>query len=148
MSTLTALKEQNVLVDATEREQAREALKAADGHLESFEIGTEARSRRLPPELADVLSTVIETLARGGSITIGSLPEELTTSVAAAQLGVSRPTLMKLIRSGELRAHMVGSHHRVKLADVREFQRQRLEAQKAAFTDLRDLLDENGFDED
>ena len=32
------------------------------------------------------------------------MPEELTTSAAAGQNGISRPTLVKLIRSGELPA--------------------------------------------
>lgn len=144
MSTLTALQDRNVLVDTKEREQAREALPFVAGHLDHFAVGAQART--LPPELADILTTVIEVLARGGSVTIGSLPEELTTSVAADQLGVSRPTLMKFIQSGELGAHKVGSHHRVKLSDVQEFQRRRLEAQRKAFDDLRHLMDENDLD--
>ena len=61
---------------------------------------------------------------------------------AAEQLGISRPTLMKLIRDGELPAHKVGTHHRVKTADVLAHRRARLERQRSALDELRALEDE------
>ncbi|GAB3748262.1 excisionase family DNA-binding protein [Microlunatus parietis] len=60
-------------------------------------------------------------------------------SVPADLLGLSRPTLVKMIKAGEIKAHMVGSHRRLKLADVLDFQRDRLEQQQIAFDRLREL---------
>ena len=145
MRTLAPVQDRNVMVDARERKQAGHVLKVLEGHPERLTVTDEKEPERLPAELARILATVMEVLASGGSVTIGSLPEELTTTVAAEQLGVSRPTLMKLIRQGHLKAHKVGSHTRVRLADLQAFRRARLEAQQRAFDDLRrmeELLDE------
>ena len=97
---------------------------------------------RCPADLAAIISKVVEVMASGGTITIGSLPKELSTNVAAEQLCVSRPTLMKMIRAGEIPAHKVGSHHRLKAADVLTVKRARLERQRRAFDELRELEDE------
>ena len=75
-------------------------------------------------------------------IAFGSLPEELTTTVAAKLLGVSQPTLMKMIDRGDIPAHKVMSEHRLKTSDVRAFQKARLERQRVAFDELRTLDDE------
>jgi excisionase family DNA binding protein len=42
----------------------------------------------------------------------------LTTTTAAEQIGVSRPTLMKIVAAGELPTHKVGSHTRLRTVDV------------------------------
>lgn len=43
---------------------------------------------------------------------------ELTTVEAAELLNVSRPSLIKQIEAGEIAHHMVGTHRRLRLADV------------------------------
>lgn len=142
-AVMQAAQEKNVVVVAREeRRQAIEIRERLGGHPERLTVSDEQSRVALPPELARVLATVVEVLSQGGTVTIGSLPEELTTTVAAEQLGISRPTLMKLIRNGEIRAHKVGSHHRVKLSDVRAFKQARLERQRRAFEALRELDDE------
>jgi excisionase family DNA binding protein len=108
-------------------------------------IGEEA-TVEVPAELGILLREVLRRVAEGGSLTLKSLPSELTTTVAAAELGVSRPTLVRMIRDGEIAAHKVGTHHRLKLADVLEFRRARLERQRAAFEELRQLEDQHGVE--
>ena len=49
---------------------------------------------------------------------------------------------MKMIKRGELESHMVGTHHRVKAADVAELKAVRRDRQRAAFADLRRLDEE------
>lgn len=99
----------------------------------------------VPTELLGLLNQVLTAVARGERITVVSVPEELTTSVAAAQLGVSRPTLMKLIAAGDIPSHKVGTHTRVKTDDVIAFRKRRLETQRQAFEDMRALEDELGL---
>lgn len=96
----------------------------------------------IPPELSAVIAQVLTVVARGGTVTVGSMPEELTTSTAAEQLGVSRPTLMKMIERGEIEARKVGSHTRLRSADVMLFRKDRQARRRAAFEALRTLEDE------
>ncbi len=98
-------------------------------------------ARKLPTELGRILQEVLDVMARGGRVTIGAVPEELTTSAAAAILGVSRPTVMKMVRDGQLPAHKVGSHHRMKADDVYAARRARRARERAAFDALRELDD-------
>jgi excisionase family DNA binding protein len=141
--TLHANQDRHVLVtDPTERQQAREVLQVLDGRPERLAVEVDAAAEVLPAELAAILSKVLEAMASGKAVTIGTLPDELTTTVAAAQLGVSRPTLMKMINSGELDSRQVGSHHRVKAVDVLHLKRTRLAQQRQAFDELRSLEDQ------
>jgi excisionase family DNA binding protein len=141
MSSGLVSQDKSLVVEAKERRQATALFEALAGHPERLAVEGAEHPVGLPPELASILATVIEVMARGGSVTIGSLPEELTTSVAAEQLGISRPTLMKMIQNGEISAHRKGTHHRLKLSDVLAAKRARLERQRQAFDELRALED-------
>ncbi len=58
--------------------------------------------------------------------------EPLTTTRAAALLGVSRPFLIKLLDEGAIPFHRVGRDRRIQLSDVRAYLAER-ESAKAAF---------------
>lgn len=79
-------------------------------------------------------------------MTIHSLPQELTTTMAAKMLDVSRPTLMKLIGEQRLPAHKVGSHTRLSTADVLAFRNEQREGRRRAFDELRKLDEEIGIE--
>jgi len=96
-------------------------------------------SSALPDELAGLVKQVLSAVAAGTPVSLSTLPDELTTTMAARQLGVSRPTLMRMIRDGELTARLVGTHHRLATADVLAAKRQRLARQRQAFDELREL---------
>ena len=60
-------------------------------------------------------------------------PEILTTSEAAAILGLSRPTLAKWADEGRIPSHKAGTHRRFKREDVFAFREQRrIEKKQAA----------------
>ena len=99
----------------------------------------------VPPELARILTAVVAVVAAGGTVTIGSVPSEVTTTTAAHMLDISRPTLMKLIGEGEIPAHKVGTHTRLKSTDVIAYQERQRATQRAAFDDLRAFEDSEGL---
>lgn len=99
----------------------------------------------IPRELWMLLRDVLRDLSQGRDIRIVTAPTELTTTAAARAIGVSRPTLMRMIAEGELPAHKVGSHTRLKPDDVTAFLRARHEQQRAALQRLIAFADE--FDE-
>ncbi|WP_431835741.1 helix-turn-helix domain-containing protein [Cellulomonas sp. Y8] len=138
----TATDARRLVTSARQREQAREvAALAARG--EGWAV-LDARgvAGAAPAELSRLISAVVDAVAAGGTVTVGAQPDELTTTAAAELLGVSRPTLMKLVAGGEIAAHKVGTHTRLRTADVVAFRRARLERQRRAFEELLAAEDE------
>ncbi|MFI6041230.1 helix-turn-helix domain-containing protein [Nocardia sp. NPDC051321] len=99
----------------------------------------------MPAELSSLIGQVLDLVSRGCTVTVASVPNELTTTTAAKILGMSRPTLMKLIKDGALPAHKVRSHTRLLSKDVFAFKQQQSAEQRLAFEDLRRLEDELGL---
>lgn len=99
----------------------------------------------IPRELSLLMREILRDVSEGRDIRIVTAPKELTTSAAARAIGVSRPTLMKMIAAGELPAHKVGSHTRLKPEDVTAFLQARQEQQREAMRQLLAFSDE--FDE-
>ncbi|MEZ0363413.1 helix-turn-helix domain-containing protein [Mycobacterium sp. pUA109] len=153
MSVLQARDDRTVLtVDATEIDEARTVstslaeVRRTTAKIE-FEIGSPGRRMvPIPAALAGLIQSVIEGVSRGATVTIHSLPRELTTTTAAKMLGISRPTLMKLIAEEKLPAHKVGTHTRLLTSDVTSFHEKRRADQRRAFEELRKLDDEVGIE--
>lgn len=73
----------------------------------------------LTEQLYDVLKRAAYALSHGQSITILTRDQEISTQQAAEILGLSRPTVVRLIEDGELDAHVPGTIRRkLRLADV------------------------------
>lgn len=108
-----------ILVDESIRAEAKQVTKKVhDRVVRGLRLVLDdGQEISLPTDLVGFLGNVLSGLSRGG-VSVTLLPEELTTTVAAELLGVSRPTLMKWVRAGEIPSHPVGSHTRLKLADV------------------------------
>lgn len=133
-----------VMTTPEEADQARDAADALVGPAGRLVIEQASQDPiGLPPELGMVLQLVIEVIAAGGTVTVGSMPSELTTSAAAAVLGVSRPTVMKMVSEGLMPSHRVGTHTRLRSNDVLQARRARRARQRLALDALRDLEDED-----
>jgi excisionase family DNA binding protein len=133
MKTLVAFSEE-LQVDAGVRDDAKAVVtEAHDRGTESFTVTLEdGQSVQLSPRLSAFLMNIIESAATEGSLSTSSLPKELTTTVAAQVLGVSRPTLMKMISRGDLAVKKVGSHTRLAREDVLAFNLHRRQEQAEA----------------
>lgn len=104
------------VLTAKDRDRAREVLRALGAHPRiTTEDGTVLD---LPTPVAEALAEILEAAADGERALVLRSPEDLTTEQAAAVLGVSRPTVVRLVESGKLRARMVGTHRRLSLSDV------------------------------
>lgn len=127
--------------EMAEARRITEQLDGSTSQRPSVSVTLAGHNVMLSEELSDVVLAVVASLAREGSITIRSLPDELTTTAAASMLGISRPTLMQLIRDGQIRSHKKGAHHRLKVADVVAYLKGKRDKQRAAYDQLRELLD-------
>ncbi|UZF59340.1 helix-turn-helix domain-containing protein (plasmid) [Gordonia polyisoprenivorans] len=72
----------------------------------------------LPENLHHVLTRVVAAMVQGRAVTVAPQSMTLTTQQAADLLGVSRPTVVRLITDGHIAAERVGNRHRLLLDDV------------------------------
>jgi excisionase family DNA binding protein len=72
----------------------------------------------LPENVHQVLTRVVEAMVAGRAVTVAPQSMTLTTQQAADLLGVSRPTVVRLITEGKIAAERVGNRHRLLLDDV------------------------------
>ncbi|MEV4129175.1 helix-turn-helix domain-containing protein [Nocardia sp. NPDC049707] len=154
MSTSLIRDEKAVLsITASEVEQAR----AFTAHLEQARAAAPTETEQsitvdlqggvsveVPAQLTALISQILGLVSRGSTVTVRSVPNEVTTTVAAKMLDISRPTLMKLVNDGTLPAHKVGSHTRLFSRDVFAHKEIQRAAQREAFDRLRALEDELG----
>lgn len=71
--------------------------------------------------LSVFLQNVLAATARGADIGLVAEDAELTPNQAAEILKMSRPHLLSFMDRGDLAFHRVGSHRRIKMADLRDF---------------------------
>ncbi len=129
-----------ILATEAESQLARGVLETLVGPTgELFVSGSAQEPRPLPVEIGRLLQRVLEAMASGADVTVMSIPSEVTTSAAAALLGVSRPTLIKMAREGRIASHKVGTHLRFRSEDVLSERKARRARERQAFRELREL---------
>lgn len=112
---------------------AAESLLRSDGDV-SLQAGGE--SVTLPPELRTLLADVVKTMRRGQAVTLAPIGQQLTTQEAADLLGISRPTLIKLLEQDRIPYVTPGRHRRLRLSDVLAFRELRQAEQRQTLKDL------------
>jgi excisionase family DNA binding protein len=98
----------------------------------------------LPRKIAEKVLALLDAERTTGAVVVPA-KELFTTTEAATMLGLSRPTLMKLIESGEIAHVKVGTHHRVPAQALLEFQRARKARREKAAEALAEFSNEIGF---
>ncbi len=93
--------------------------------------GSDGTEVPVPEELFDILTRAAAELQRGRGITIIPNNQMLTTQEAADILGVSRPTLVKMLENHHIEFSKVGRHRRVALGDLIDY-RSKLEEDRLA----------------
>lgn len=87
---------------------------------------------------AEKVLHLLETEGGSGAVVV-PVKEFFTTTESASLLGISRASLMKLIAAGEIDAVMVGTHHRVPVAEILAYQQARQVSRERAAEMLGDL---------
>ena len=89
-------------------------------------VGIDEHDRiELPQSVHQALTKIVAALHAGKAVTIAPQTMKLTTQQAADLLGVSRPTVVRLINDGMLPAERIGNRHRLLLDDVLAYREER-----------------------
>lgn len=86
----------------------------------------------LPKALNDLFVAVVEAMKRKEAVFLMHESETFTTQAAANFLGVSRQYVVRLLESGAVPFHHVGTHRRVCFKDLVRFQQERSRKRRAA----------------
>lgn len=113
-----------------------------------FLAGATADDRvEVPAEVYRMLRHVVEALQQGLAVTIAPHTTTLTTQQAAELLGVSRPTVIKLLDKGDVPFERVGTHRRILLRDLLAYRERRRTEQYAALAETAvDVTDEEDLE--
>jgi excisionase family DNA binding protein len=76
----------------------------------------------LPESLKPLLKQILAEMAKGNEVAVLAKDAEMTTQEAADYLKVSRAYLVKVIDRGDLPSRLVGSHRRVKVKDLLQYE--------------------------
>lgn len=99
-------------------------------------VDPNGNARPIPEEIFRILDQVTNALAAGQGITVVPQGMSMTTQQAADFLGISRPTLVRLLESGAIEFEQPGRHRRVRLQNLLDYQQQFRAERRAALRAL------------
>lgn len=99
-------------------------------------VSPDGDSTSVPRALYEPLLAVARALADGHAVTVAPLDSQLTTQGAADYLGISRPTLVKLLETGEIPFTKINSHRRLILSDLLDYEERVASHRRAALAEL------------
>jgi excisionase family DNA binding protein len=120
--TVTKLK-----VEETDREQARRGASLLErasvlehGGLFLTKADGEKVTVEMPDSLLRVMRSVLMAVAEAGAALVFKPEDEISPERAAELLGISRPIVYQRMDTGKLPFRQVGTHRRIRAADVAE----------------------------
>lgn len=121
--------------------KAADKLKAVAEANEDVQITLAAKEDKkiivpLPARAVGLIYEVLEAMANRTPMSLIPYDAELTTQQAADYLNVSRPHLIRQLEANRLPYRKVGSHRRVRFADLIEYERACKQEQKDALAEL------------
>jgi excisionase family DNA binding protein len=108
-------------------------------------LGPDGEQAPLPEEVYQILVQVVEALREGKVITIVPRTQRLTTQEAADYLGISRPTLVKLLEEGQIPYEQPGRHRRILFSDLLAYLERRGEERRAALDRMTEEASDAGL---
>src|SRR4051794_24595285 len=111
-------------------------------HVTRSSASTSTTASRLPGAVHQALTKVVAALHAGKAVTVAPQTMTLTTQQAADLLGVSRPTVVRLINDNVLPAERIGNRHRLLLDAVLSYREERRTRQYDALAATADIDDD------
>jgi excisionase family DNA binding protein len=142
-------RDEDVVFPPEDLDQLLDLARFVEGHTEpGLLLGPDGEQVPLPAEVYRVLRQVVEVMRQGKATLVAPQGLLLTTQEAADFLGVSRPTLVKLLEEGAITFERPNRHRRVRLQDLIDFQQRRRAERRAALNQLTEEAGELGLYDD
>lgn len=107
-------------------------------------IGSEGQIMEIPTKMYTTMVQFAHLLATNKVVLVTPMDKDLTTQEAAMHLGVSRPTLVKLLDAGKIPYTRPGQHRRVQLADLNAYREAMYADQDRLLNELTRMSEETG----
>lgn len=111
----------------------------------SLRLSGSKNELRLPSAAAPLLIEILDQMSKGKTVEVLATDVEISTQRAADLLHVSRPFLIELLEKKEIPFRRVGSHRRIRLADVLGYKRRIDQQRIAALDELTKMSQELGL---
>ena len=129
--------------------ESYDALASALEHVHSdypeVEIEETSESIKIPLKALRLLAKILKETSQGKAVSILPIAAELTTQAAAEILGCSRPHVVKLLETGEIKYTKVGRHRRIQYQDILEYKKKIKTRQRELLIELMKADEESGL---
>lgn len=113
-----------------------ELMNAVTDDEHAYLVSSQGERVALPPEVFHVLREAVNAMAQGKAVTIAPHDTVMTTQEAADYLGVSRPTLVKLLEQELIPFTQPNRHRRVRLDDLVAYQQRSARERRRLLDDM------------
>ncbi|EAY28888.1 helix-turn-helix domain-containing protein [Microscilla marina] len=120
-------------------------LKQVNSRTVEVEVEETKQKVQIPLRALKLLVKVLKAMGEGKAVSIAPVEAEVTTQSAAEILGCSRPHLVKLLETGEIKFTKVGRHRRIKIEDVMEYKTKMKQDQEKRILEMMRLDEEDGL---
>ncbi len=142
-------REDDLVFPPEDLDQLLDLARFVDQHIEpGLLLGPDGEQVPLPAEVYRVLRHVVDVMRQGKATLIAPQGLLLTTQEAAEFLGISRPTLVKLLEDGAIPFEKPNRHRRVRLQDLLDFQARQRRERRAILDELTQEASELGLYDD
>jgi len=147
-------KHETPVLNAADKDLARAAQRCIMGALDhsraaALVLTTESGEHpqvAVPPAALRLIGQLLGAMSQGQSVVLMPSERELTTVEAAHYLNVSRPFVIKEMEAGRLPYRKVGTHRRVTLKNLMDYEREMRQQQAQALERMADNARELGLD--
>lgn len=110
-----------------------------------IEIEETQEKIRIPLSALKLLAKILKETSQGRPVSIVPIATEVTTQAAAEMLGCSRPHVVKLLETGEMKFTKVGKHRRIKYEDIIAYKKELKEKQEQLISKIMDTDEKEGL---
>lgn len=119
-------------------------------HLEDIQnplyiVNSSGEKVPLAPEIYTPLETIVRAIKAHKTVKVIEQDRMMTTQEAADYLGMSRPSLVKLLESGEIPFEKLKKHRRIAFADIENYRIRRAEYRRETLEEMAHEEIESGL---